>query len=445
MIEHVEDTTNDHQPYVPQEVTDSFPANLSNRLTQLTAVTSKEYDNLDTNRFDPPPNPPPHDSWGDWEDSVHIRWAKKGWLATRMMSVHDEMGIAAEYLLPSQVWDYEVEVDVPGDKYPHWGSFMLDGGAELTTGEAQMMRQLEAESEDKAPPSDVVMAESNSQSGSDPTTAAAAATASTPTRAAPSILQSAIETASLAELRAARPHDALFFNPVDRSWVLFARAPPKAEQAHLGPSTVHNTWRSCAVSAPRLQKLAIPPPIQPAKVANEEGSGVAEVEFDLTGAMRQEVAVWEGAEGDDVIVSKPKFYPLVISEELWLALEGESAPKPGDMSSVVGFFRAVQMIWRVIDGLLFLGKGKSLPVRGKGFSKAITWSPTASAIFVDTLGFVFHGTSEVIVPPVIDTTTQAGRANRARLLRAWLETGLMIESAKKNDGKSQLAMELVKE
>lgn len=425
MIEHVEDTTDDQQPYVPQEVTDTFPSNLTSRLNQISDSPTDDSTRLGGDGY----VPPLHDPWGGWEDSAHLRWAKKGWLATRMLSVQDEMGIAAEYLLPGQVWDFEVETSVPGDKYPHWGSWKLEDGTELSTGEVQMMFPPETQHRPAAA-ADIEMTETITQ----PSTDSPAAPAS-PARAEPSPLQGATETVSLAELRAARPHPSLYFNPVDRSWVLCASAPPRGNGADAGPSTVHNTWRPCEVPAPRVQKLAIPPPLQPARLPVEgvPGVGLGEVDFDLTGAMRQDLKVWEGVEGDDVVVSNAKFYPLVIREELWLALEQESAPKPGDSSTMVGFFRAVQMVWRVLDSLLFLGKRQALPVGGKTFSKAITWSETAAAIFVDTLGFIFHEGQKSISPPQIGTGTDEGRANRARLVRAWLEVGLMIESAKAND------------
>lgn len=392
-----------------------------------------------------PDTPPPHDSsgWGGWDAPLRpdqSRWAQKGWAVTRLLAVPDEMGVGAEYLWRSQPWDFKVQEEVPADgRYVGWGSWKLSDGSDLTTDEAAQLLQIASLSAQDSALNDVLMSDppanglqaplAPSSSAEPSTTAAVPLAAPTPPR---SPLHGAVETVSLDELREdARPHDSMFYNPTTRHWVLFASVPPRIKVT--STATAHDTWRPCEVSSLRIQALNIPPPFQPATVASEGQAGEPAVKLNLSHEARQELKVWESTQGHDVVVSSPTFYPSVISEALWLQLEEQSQPLPGE-SGAVAFNRGVHLIWRVLDGLLFLGQTKALPVTGKNFSKAMTWTPTAHAIFVDTLGFVFHAdaTGEVMTlsPPDISRATEQGREARQRLLRAWLEAGLILESVR---------------
>ncbi|GAA5910694.1 uncharacterized protein JCM6883_003257 [Sporobolomyces salmoneus] len=129
-----------------------------------------------------------------------------------------------------------------------------------------------------------------------------------------------------------------------------------------------------------------------------------------------------------LLFSRQDFFPSVLGRELWqnwLKTRGEH-PQPGQTSSQAEA-DSVSFLWRALDDALFKGETRALPIKGKTFSRAMPWDDISCDIFLSVLGYKLRQEGESIAPPNIDHRSESGQANRTRLLRTWLETGVWLQ------------------
>ncbi|KAI5119718.1 hypothetical protein M0805_001432 [Coniferiporia weirii] len=94
---------------------------------------------------------------------------------------------------------------------------------------------------------------------------------------------------------------------------------------------------------------------------------------------------------------------------------------------------AWETIITIIENKLWKGNNKMLSVNGKSFSHKVGWNLNVQKLF-ESIGFKYTPSTPLegsapqpmLQPPNTDLTTEEGRANRERLLRAWVEIGAII-------------------
>ncbi|KAH8119745.1 cysteine proteinase [Phellopilus nigrolimitatus] len=94
---------------------------------------------------------------------------------------------------------------------------------------------------------------------------------------------------------------------------------------------------------------------------------------------------------------------------------------------------AWETVITVIENKLWKGNNRLLSVHGRSFSLKVGWNPAVEALF-GSIGFKLIRSplpesserQEMLQPPNTDPSTEIGRMNRQRLLRAWVEVGIII-------------------
>ncbi|BGP12273.1 hypothetical protein JCM10213_000032 [Rhodosporidiobolus nylandii] len=277
---------------------------------------------------------------------------------------------------------------------------------------------------------------------SDPAAAAPAPPSKATPPPAPPKPVKGFSTPSRAELSShlTRPHPHLYFCRTTLSWALFAPLPPGPAQ-----TSTFGSAASPASDDPELfEAQAIPPheaeaylaenlqpplhaPMPPA--APELFSGEMSYAPWTPATAAGGLLEVRGSKGTRAVVSTMGWYPSVVGTSLWQRLlnkRGEN-PLPGK-SEELSRWTAVRLIWRAIDGLLFVGETLSIPSHAKAM-KAMPMDDVTNDLLFATLGWKLVSTDNGLLfePPVPDERTPAGRATRARLLRAWFELGAWLE------------------
>ncbi|TFK56339.1 cysteine proteinase [Heliocybe sulcata] len=131
------------------------------------------------------------------------------------------------------------------------------------------------------------------------------------------------------------------------------------------------------------------------------------------------------------VIGSPEVIPGVIPIK-WLEefvrdrKENPSPERNGDATVVGG----LETVITVIENKLWKANDRGLPVMRPAFQRKIGWNNAVRQIF-DALGFIFDGEDDTIAPPPTDPTTPEGRANRSKLLRAWVELSAMVVDYRK--------------
>lgn len=85
---------------------------------------------------------------------------------------------------------------------------------------------------------------------------------------------------------------------------------------------------------------------------------------------------------------------------------------------------ALETIIMIIENKLWKGNNKSIPVSGRLFSAKVGWNLTVQRFF-ESIGFKYCAKDDsheaAIQPPDTNPSSEEGRMNRDRLLRAWVE------------------------
>ncbi|BGP36249.1 ubiquitin-specific protease ubp2 [Rhodotorula kratochvilovae] len=414
----------------------------------------------------PPPPLPPTPPGGSeqrllqWAPPAQAPWPiglpqGEAWTVPRVLALEGERGLAPA-LWDASVWDLEVAETPVGTKagkdvlYREMGEWVTLGGAGAprsaeSSAASQATATAQAEdtpmatapdaADDKPLPIVEDGAVPSSPSGAPPP-------APPPKPATPPPPVKGFHTITRAELTSARPHPHLYFCRSTLSWALFApvlRASPPAAAAPDEPAL----WTAAGqpVDPSQLERYLserfctlsglppLPAPLAPADADqfSQEHDPATEANVPSLSALGTLVEL-HAHEGSAVVsVSGTGFFPAVIPRKLWARLmRARGAEPPLGMTADEARWEAARLIWRTIDNGLFAGETRAVTITGKTFSKYMPWDAITNDIFIATLGFRLSKAGSLSLPH-LDAADEAGRANRARLLRCWLEIGLWME------------------
>ncbi|BGO98984.1 Ubiquitin carboxyl-terminal hydrolase 2 [Rhodotorula toruloides] len=351
------------------------------------------------------------------------------WTTPRVLAKPGEKG-GKEGIWSQTVWDFTID-DTPtasGDYKPMGEWVDLPGSTGKSEADSQEMEVEQTEQQKPLPP---VEAKDSS----------AAASTSSP-QPIPPKPRRGFRTITREELDAARPHPSLFFCRSTFSWALLAQVQPAQK-----PSDAPELWQQSARTIDSQEALTtrLSPPLEPPIPLADAASIVSSADdvqreprtlsnlsspiFELTSS--QQRVCLHSASTD--------FFAGAVRPELWQRLfeAREANPAAGD-TALQSKFKTVETLWRIVDGCLFKGETRGLPVTGKTIGKHLPiGDEIIHDIMIATLGCKVY-TAKVqekdklvektfIQLPSIDESTDEGRQHRKRLLRLWLETGIWLE------------------
>lgn len=227
-------------------------------------------------------------------------------------------------------------------------------------------------------------------------------------------------TATREEIDAIRPADCAYYSRSSSSWVMVVELQDKTSE---GLSTIVNLWYPINSTTQKIAKgFKDPPaPALPSELL------VPYVRWSRS-VPPPAFSRLDSTLGRRIAYSKEGSYPTIIPYELMQRISTTMTAGP---DGVQRHYQAILFVWRIIDGVLFKGEAKALPIAGKTFSKRLPWNREAQEVLVAILGFSV-GSAEgsdalLLFPPKLDGRNPVGKVNRERMLRCWLELGLWLE------------------
>ncbi|KAJ3876331.1 hypothetical protein F5051DRAFT_411819 [Lentinula edodes] len=139
----------------------------------------------------------------------------------------------------------------------------------------------------------------------------------------------------------------------------------------------------------------------------------------------------------------PNVIPGVIPLQTWNAYVNDRLENPNpSMSKEQTLLGGLETLLIIIQNHLWKGENRNIKVNGKGFSRRLGWGEWIQSIL---LSLSFHPETHknpanpqiidiFLRGPVITPSTNEGRLNRRRLIRAWVEISSWIAEWKERDG-----------